>query len=54
MRESGSTSVFPQQGHYATDPKVLNEYPPADITKERIGGLLEYDLSAILAAARGN
>jgi FMN phosphatase YigB (HAD superfamily) len=47
------TTVFPQQGHYATDPKVLKEYPPADITIERIGGLLEYDLSAILAAARG-
>ena len=47
------TTVFPRQGHYATDPKVLNEYPPADISIERIGGLLEYDLSAILAAARG-
>jgi len=46
------TTVFPRQGHYATDPKVLKEYPPADITIERIGGLLEYDLSAILAAAR--
>ena len=47
------TTVFPRQGHYATDPKVLKEYPPADISIERIGALLEYDLSAILSAARG-
>src|SRR5262245_61422875 len=36
------TTVFPQQGHYAHDPKVLAEYPPADITIERIGKLLDF------------
>jgi FMN phosphatase YigB (HAD superfamily) len=47
------TTVFLRQGHYATDPKVLKEYPPADISIERIGELIAHDLSAILAAARG-
>jgi FMN phosphatase YigB (HAD superfamily) len=36
------TTVFPQQGHYAHDPKILAEYPPADITVERIGKLLDF------------
>ncbi len=42
------TTVFPRQGHYAHDPQVLATYPPADVTVERIGELLEYDLSALL------
>ena len=42
------TTVFPRQGHYAHDPQVLATYPPADVTIERIGELLEYDLSALL------
>ena len=33
------TTVFPRQGHYAHDPKILADYPPADITIERIGDL---------------
>ena len=33
------TTVFPRQGHYATDPQVLATYPPADISAERIGDL---------------
>jgi FMN phosphatase YigB (HAD superfamily) len=37
------TTVFVRQGHYANDPSVLAEYPPADVTVERIGGLLELD-----------
>jgi hypothetical protein len=40
------TTVFPKQGHYAFDPKVLAEYPPADIELARIGDLITYDLSA--------
>jgi FMN phosphatase YigB (HAD superfamily) len=44
------TTVFPRQGHYAHDPKVLAAYPPADITVEGIGDLLGYDLPALLAA----
>ena len=45
------TTVFPRQGHYAFDPKVAT-YPPPDITIERIGDLLTYDLTALLQAAR--
>jgi FMN phosphatase YigB (HAD superfamily) len=39
------TTVFPRQGHYALDPKVAAAYPAADITIERIGELVNYDLS---------
>jgi FMN phosphatase YigB (HAD superfamily) len=35
------TTVFPQQGHYAHDPKILAEYPAADIIIDRIGRLLD-------------
>ena len=45
------TSVFPRQGHYAHDPKTLATYPPADVSVERIGDLLTYELPALLAAA---
>ena len=46
------TTVFPRQGHYALDPQVLADYPPADVSIERIGDLLEYDLSTLRAATR--
>jgi FMN phosphatase YigB (HAD superfamily) len=42
------TTVFPRQGHYARDPKVLAENPPPDIAVERIGDLVECDLQALL------
>lgn len=45
------TTVFPRQGHYAFDPEILAAYPPADITIERIGDLINYDLAAFLSAA---
>lgn len=45
------TTVFPRQGHYARDPKILAENPPADITIERIGDLVNFDLPALLQAA---
>jgi hypothetical protein len=48
------TTVFPRQGHYAHDPKILATYPPADITIECIGDLLQYDLSALLAAGEAD
>jgi FMN phosphatase YigB (HAD superfamily) len=38
------TTVFVRQGHYARDTKVLASCPPADVSVERIGGLLNYDL----------
>jgi FMN phosphatase YigB (HAD superfamily) len=40
------TTVFPKQGHYALDPKILAEYPPANISVPRIGAMLELDRSA--------
>ncbi len=45
------TTVLPRQGHYARDSELLAAYPPADITIESIGDLLQYDLPALLAAA---
>lgn len=42
------TTIFPRQGHYALDPKALATYPPPDISIERIGDLLRYDLPALL------
>jgi FMN phosphatase YigB (HAD superfamily) len=47
------TTVFPRQGHYAVDPKILSSYPPADITINRIGELVDYDLQTVLRAAEG-
>jgi FMN phosphatase YigB (HAD superfamily) len=48
------TTVFPRQGHYALDPEALATYPRADITIDRIGDLLNYNLPSILAAASPN
>lgn len=45
------TTVFPQQGHYAHDPKAHATYPPADVSVARIGDLLAADLPALRAAA---
>jgi FMN phosphatase YigB (HAD superfamily) len=47
------TTIFPRQGHYAHDPQVAAFSRP-DITIERIAELRDYDLPALLAAARGN
>lgn len=41
------TTVFPRQGHYAHDPKIVAEFPAADITVEAIGDLLGHDFSAL-------
>ena len=40
------TTVFPRQGHYAYDAKILAQYPAADITVERIGDLMAYERAA--------
>lgn len=45
------TTVFPRQGHYATDEKELAKYPTPDIAIDRIGLLLDYDLRTLVAAA---
>jgi FMN phosphatase YigB (HAD superfamily) len=46
------TTVFPRQGTYAHDPKVVSAFPPADATIERIGDLLDCDLSWLRLASR--
>ena len=43
------TTVFPRQGQYAHDRKIISACPPADLTVERIGNLLDYDLATLLA-----
>ena len=42
------TTVFPKQGHYALDAAEVAKYPAADVSIERIGDLLEYDLTSLL------
>ena len=44
------TTVFPRQGQYAHDAKLLSTLPPADVTIERIGDLLHYDLPRLRTA----
>jgi len=45
------TTVFPRQGHYAHDPKILASYPPADLAIDRIGDLVAYDRDTLIQAA---
>jgi hypothetical protein len=42
------TTVFPKQGHYAFDPKILAENPAADIELAKIGDLLNCNWAALL------
>jgi FMN phosphatase YigB (HAD superfamily) len=42
------TTIFPRQGHYALDPHNIRNYPAADLTLERIGDLVDCDLSTLL------
>jgi FMN phosphatase YigB (HAD superfamily) len=44
------TTVFPRQGHYATDPKLTAAFSPADISVGNIAALLEDDMAALLNA----
>ena len=46
------TTVFPQQGHYALNPGNVAAFPPAHITVEHIGDLMNYDLAELLGEAR--
>jgi FMN phosphatase YigB (HAD superfamily) len=46
------TTVFPRQGHYATDREALSKLPTPDVTVDRIGELLEWDLERLRAATR--
>jgi len=45
------TTIFPRQGHYALDPHNIDKYPAADLTVERIGDLVDFDLSTLLVNA---
>jgi FMN phosphatase YigB (HAD superfamily) len=45
------TTIFPRQGHYALDPHNIHNYPAADLTVERIGDLVDCDLSTLLGKA---
>ena len=43
------TTVFPRQGKFANDPKIVATYPgAADVTVERIGDLLGYELDHLI------
>jgi FMN phosphatase YigB (HAD superfamily) len=44
------TTVWPKQGHYVADPRVKT-LAAADVTIERIGGMLGWTLEDLLAAA---
>jgi hypothetical protein len=44
------TTVFPKQGHYANDPKIVAEFPPADISIARIGDLLQFSCEDFIQA----
>jgi FMN phosphatase YigB (HAD superfamily) len=46
------TTVFPKQGHYAHDEKLVASLPPADISIERIGELLNFTLEELVATDR--
>jgi FMN phosphatase YigB (HAD superfamily) len=46
------TTVFPRQGIYAHDPQVIGAFPPADVTIERIGDLLDFDMPRLRTTSR--
>jgi FMN phosphatase YigB (HAD superfamily) len=45
------TTVLPRQGIYAHDPSVVSAFPPADVTIEQIGDLLDVDLPRLRPAS---
>ncbi len=42
------TTVWPRQGHYALDRKVVTTFPRADISIEHIGDLVHFEREALL------
>ena len=42
------TTIFPQQGHYATDPQILAQYPHGDLQLDNIGDLVRYGLAGLV------
>ncbi|GAA0530932.1 FMN phosphatase YigB (HAD superfamily) [Rhizomicrobium palustre] len=45
------TTIFPRQGHYATDMKILTDYPAADLSIDTIGDLVRYTKEDFLNAS---
>lgn len=41
------TTLFPRQGHYALDPKVIAAFPAADLAVDGIGDLAQLDLDKL-------
>jgi len=46
------TTVFVRQGHYAADPKALEQYGPADVNLERIGDFVNCSPEDLVSKAR--
>jgi hypothetical protein len=46
------TTVFPRQGHYALDAELVAAHPTPDVTVERIGDVLAFDLETLVDAGR--
>ncbi len=42
------TTIFPRQGHYATDPEILARYPHGDVQLDRIGDLVNHELADLV------
>jgi FMN phosphatase YigB (HAD superfamily) len=42
------TTIFPKQGHYALDPAVLKQFPPADVELAAIGDLVKFNLKQLV------
>ena len=55
-REWGNrlTTVFAQQGHYAFDPVNIATYPPAAISVDRIGDLVNHEAAAFFGRRAGD
>jgi FMN phosphatase YigB (HAD superfamily) len=45
------TTIGPRHGHYALDPRGIATYSPADLTIERIGDLVNYNLPALFVSS---
>ena len=45
------TTVLPRQGRYAHDARAVAVHGPADVTIDRIGRLLEFELQGLVSPA---
>lgn len=48
------TTVFIRQGSFSHDKRMLQKVPRADVTLERIGDVLRYDVKTLLAASKSH